>query len=131
MNKANKWAQFRDKSFEIVNLGRPAIFFVPVKKLKGKNGKQARRKLHLFLISKFGAYSASVVPNFGFWRNITKAVISDKCAVYEVSFDGKDKIPTLVKKLAKLALEIKEECIYLKAGQYSCLVYPKKITERN
>lgn len=120
----NKWEGFQDKSFKIANLGRPAVFFIPVKKLKGKQGTRIRQDLHLFLITKFGAYSASLVPSFGFWKDMSKAVVTDKCIVFEVSFDGKEKIPVLVKKLAELALEIKEDCIYLKAGQYSCLVYP-------
>ena len=122
----NKWVEFRDKSFKIVNLGRPAVFFIPLKKLKGGRGIRIRQDLHLFLITQFGAYSASLVPSFGFWRDASKATITDKCIVFEVSFDGKEKIPVLVKKLAELALGIKEDCIYLKTGQYSCLVYPNK-----
>jgi len=122
----NKWEQFQGKSFEIVNLGRPAMFLIPAKKLKGKIGARTRQELHLFLMSKFGAYSASLVPNFGFWYDSSKRTISDKCIEYEVSFAGKDKIPLLLEKLSELALTLKEECIYVKAGQYSCLVYPKK-----
>lgn len=120
----NKWAEFQNESFKIVNLGRPAVFFIPVKKLKGRQGIRIRQDLHLFLITRFGAYSASLVPSFGFWKDASKAMVTDECTVFEVSFDGKEKIPILVKKLAELALEIRENCIYLKAGQYSCLVYP-------
>ena len=100
------------------------MFFIPVRKLKGARGNKIRQDLHLFLITRFGAYSASLVPSFGFWRDASKAMVTDECTVFEVSFDGKEKIPILVKKLAELALETKEDCIYLKAGQYSCLVYP-------
>ena len=120
----NKWREFQSESFKIVNLGRPAVFFIPVRKLKGARGNKIRQDLHLFLITRFGAYSASLVPSFGFWRDASKAMVTDECTVFEVSFDGKEKIPILVKKLAELALETKEDCIYLKAGQYSCLVYP-------
>ncbi len=122
----NKWQEFQGKSFKIINLGRPAVFFIPVKKLKGGRGIKIRQDLHLFLITRFGAYSASMVPSFGFWKNALEAMTTDECVVFEVSFDGKEKIPILIKKLAELALEIKEDCIYLKAGQYSCLVYPAK-----
>ena len=122
----NKWEQFQGKSFEIVNLGRPAVFLIPAKKLKGEVGIRARQELHLFLISQFGAYSTSLVPNFGFWRDSLKRMMSDKCVVYEVSFVGKHKIPLLLEKLSELALTLKEECVYVKTGQYSCLVYPNK-----
>src|SRR3989338_5225504 len=126
----NPWAQFENKSFEIADLGRPAIFYVPVKKLKGEKGIHIRLDLHLFLMSQFGAYSASTIKSFvthGFWKGSSRAVISDESIIYEVSFVGKDKIPILLKRLAKLALETEEECIYIKAGQYSGLIYHKKV----
>ena len=121
----DKWAEFNNGSFKLLNLGRPAVFFVPTKKFKHRKGIQIRQDLHLFLITQFGAYSTSLTPSFGFWRDTSKVMTTDECAVYEVSFAGKEKIPILMRKLAELALRIEEECIYLKTGQYSCLVYPR------
>jgi len=41
-----------------------------------------------------------------------------------VSFDGKDRIPSLLAKLGEIAKLIGEECIYCKAGQYAAIIYP-------
>lgn len=122
----NKWQEFKGESFEIVDLGRPAVFFVPAQKLKGENGAEISQNLHLFLVSQFDAYSTSLAPSFGLWKDSEQRIVSDECIVYEVSFVGKDKIPILLKKLAELCIDLKEECIYLKAGQHACLVYPKR-----
>lgn len=122
----NKWSGLEGKGYKIEDLGRPAIFLIPVKKLDIEIlGRTVEYRLRQFLIEKFGAFTASRIPSFGFWKNTEHAAISDECAIYEVSFVGKDKIPVLLRKLAEIAKDIDEECVYFKAGQYSCLVYPE------
>lgn len=121
----NKWIGFEGESYHLENLGRPAIFLLPVKKLRKKlKGVSVELLIHRFLIAKFGSYTSSTIPSFGVWKNAKKAIISDECRQYEVSFVGKERIPILVQKLAEIAGRIGEDCIYFKAGQYSCLVYP-------
>jgi hypothetical protein len=121
------WRQFAGGGYRLEDLGRPAIFFLPVRKLKKKiKGMSIEKKLHRFLISNFGAYTSSIIPSFGFWRSMGRAVILDECRQYEVSFLGKNCVPVLIRELARIAALVREECIYLKAGQYSCLVYPRK-----
>ena len=83
------------------------------------------RNLHIFLIQHFGAYTSALVPSFGIWKDAHQVTVSDECRQYEVSFFGKERIPVLLEKLAEIARYIKEDCIYVKAGQYSGLVYPK------
>lgn len=123
----SKWKSFTRGNYTIEDLGRPAVFLLPIKKLQRKMGDVTiEEELHKFLIDHFGAYTASTIPSFGFWRNAKEATISDECREYEVSFLGKDRIPVLLEKLAKIAAIIDEKCIYVKAGQYSCLVYPSK-----
>lgn len=117
-----KWGRFSSRHYALLDLGRPAVFLIPKKKLKIN----IRQMLHMFLIKNFGAYTSSTIPGFGFWKDTDKATISDECVEYEVSFLGKERIPTLIKKLAEIASLIDEECIYLKTGQYACLIYPKK-----
>lgn len=122
----NKWQEFLSDDYQLMDLGRPAIFLIPTNKLNLRIGDQSvKENLHQFLIHNFGAYTASEIPNFGFWKDIQMATISDQCSGYEVSFVGKDKIPTLLKKLAEIASIIEEECIYFGAGQYRCLIYPR------
>jgi hypothetical protein len=114
----------------IEDLGRPAIFLIPIKKLGKKMGNSTVRKnLHLFLVEHFSAYTTSTVPGFGFWKNHQKLTIVDECCEYEVSFPGKNKIPLLLRKLTEIARVTGEACIYIKAGQYAALVYPKKSSD--
>ena len=123
----SKWAGFKSAKYQLLDLGRPAIFLLPAKKLAKKtNGVSLKDDLHFFLLKNFGAFSASTIPNFGFWKDNANAVIYDKCIEYEVSFLGKGNIPRLLERLAKLAMTIGEDCIYFKAGQYTCLIYPKR-----
>lgn len=126
--KQSKWKEFeKSKCYKIVDLGRPAIFKIPTKKLKKKNqrGEILKESLEKFLAGTFGAYSLSPIPGyFGVWVD-GERVIYDICTEYEVSFLGKEKIPALLEKLAKTSKDIGEVCIYFKAGQYACLVYPK------
>jgi hypothetical protein len=128
MDQKSKWINLLGKEYKLVDLGRPAVFLIPIKKLKQRmeNGKMVEKDLQEFLISNFGAYTSATIPGFGFWKDAKQAIIFDRCREYEVSFLGKKKIPTLIRKLAEIAEVIDEECIYLKTGQYSCLVYPKK-----
>ena|SRR3989338_7786853 len=125
---SNKWRSLSSKEYILVDLGRPAVFLLPVRKLKKRvsRDKTLEEDLHQFIIRNFGAYTTSVIPSFGVWKKEKRAVISDECREYEVSFLGKEKIPLLLKKLAEIATFIGEECIYVKAGQYSALVYPRR-----
>lgn len=120
-----KWEEFeKGTHYRIVDLGRPAIFFIPAKKLGKKIGKKTiRKESHEFLVRNFSAYTTSKVPSIGFYRGTGKKFVSDACVIYEVSFLGKHQIPLLLEKLAWIAETTGEECIYLKTGQYTCLVY--------
>jgi hypothetical protein len=120
-----KWAGFQGKGYAIENLGRPAIFLIPVKKLSLRFVRRTvGQEIHRFLIAEFGAYTSTTIPSFGFWRDGGQAVIHDACCQYEVSFVGKERIPLLLAKLARIAEVAGEDCIYFKAGQYTCTVRP-------
>ncbi len=122
----SKWDEFASSEYEIVDLGRPAIFLIPSDKLQIMAGKlTVEEDLHRFIDENFGAHTDSIVPHFGIWRDKDRKIIFDKCTKFEVSFLGKDKIALLLRKLAQIAKLIAEECLYFKAGQYACLVYPK------
>ncbi len=127
MRRSSKWAGFaKNPHYRLVDLGRPAVFLIPEKKLRIKSGSENLEKhLENFLSKEFRAYTSSIIPNFGVWISDREVVFKDRCRIYRVSFEGKNRIPTLLKKLAEIARIIDEECIYFEAGQYSCLVYPK------
>lgn len=124
---ASKWTSLRGEGYLLEDLGRPAVFLLPIKKLHFPMGETTvEEELHQFLIKNYGSYTTSTVPSFGFWKDLKRATILDECRIYEVSILGRKKVPPLLRKLADIAIAMQEECIYVKAGQYAALVYPKK-----
>mgnify|MGYP001612835059 FL=1 len=123
---ASKWDGLDGPGFRFEDLGRPAVFLIPVSKLQKRlGGKSAAEDLDHFLTENFGAFTRMTISNFGVWVNGQKTIICDECGFYEVSFVGKERITLLARKLAELASAIGEECIYFKAGQYAALIYPR------
>lgn len=118
----NKWKEFEREEYRIENLGRPAVFLIPAKKIEGT---ALEKQLHQFLIDNFGAFTIRSDFDFGLWKS-EGFIINDHCREYEVSFAGKERIPLLLKKLTEIASQIGEKCIYVKAGQYAAVVYPKR-----
>ena len=122
----DKWTKLRGKGYRLVNLGRPAVFLLPSHKLLNINdadGRPIGEALHQFLMQEFGGYTSTLLPYFGVWKDAGQACY-DECRRYEVAFNGIERIPILIKKLAEVALLIDEDCIYFQAGQYACLIYP-------
>lgn len=121
----NPWAGLEGEGYRIENLGRPAVFLLPSHKLRTEvDGMTVEERLHQFLTMHFGAFTTTTVPYFGFWRSSSQKLVYDECRQYEVSFVGKERIPELLTLLAWIAKVIEEDCLYVKAGQYSCLLYP-------
>ncbi len=120
-----KWESVGGENYRIEDLGRPAVFLLPTRKLQQKLGDTTvENHLHQFLVEHFSSYTSSLVPSFGFWKNAQQSIVFDECREYEVSVVGKERIPVLLKKLGEIATIIQEDCLYVKAGQYSGLLYP-------
>lgn len=127
----NPWKQFERPGYKLIDLGRPAFFLIPVKKLKWKiGGKTALKVLQNFLTEEFGAYTDFRIPNCGIWRESAKIVVADESRAFKVAFVGKIKITKLIKKLAELAEALEEKCIYFEAGEDACMIEPKTRTAR-
>lgn len=123
----NKWSEFESPDYRLQDLGRPAVFIIPVRALAQQiDGETLADDLNRFLADNFGAYTVMTTPNFGIWRGPGGSLVSDESRIYEVSFKGKENIPLLIKKLVRIAELTGEECIHLKAGQYSCLASPRR-----
>jgi hypothetical protein len=110
--------EFKNWMERVESIGRMSICLVPRKRIK-----KHEKKIHKFLIKNYGAYSRERSKIEGFWVQ-GKRVIGDKNEKYEVSFEGKDRIPMLVDFLAKLCKDMKEDAIYLTMGDRSYLVKP-------
>jgi len=121
------WQGLAGPGSRIVDLGRPAVFYIPIVKLDvlvAPSKVTVREWLHEHLIREYGAYTSCHAPQVGFYCSGDGIHVGDESAQYEVSFVGKERIPDLTAMIAQLARVTEEECIYLRTGQYSCLVYP-------
>ena len=98
-------------------LGKPAVFSIPSSKLESVG-----YEIHNFLRGNYGL-AWSQTPNVeGFWMGKSEGNYTK----FEISFVGKERIPTLKRVLAQIAEKIGEECIYLLTGADSWYVYPPK-----
>jgi len=122
----DKWRRFKSPKYRLQDLGRPAVFLIPMKKLRQEhNGMLIEKRLHNFLITNFGAFTTSSTPDFGVWKDFDQNAVVDDSRRYTVAFKGKEYLSPLIEELAQIAILTKEDCVYLEAGQYSTLVYPE------
>ena len=117
----NPWRGFDDPDYELVDIGRPAVFLVPNRVLTG----EVRGLLEQFLKETYGGFQRPTCLVSGVYTSNAGDTVLDDCVQYEVSFKGKERIPELARMLANVARLTGEECIYLKAGQYASLLRPK------
>jgi hypothetical protein len=120
--KHGAWQEFEGfDEYEIIDLGRPFIFLVPIGKLQLNVGKiTVEEHLKKFLKKNFEAFTTKTGIR-GYWKGQI-----DDLVEYEASFLGKKQIPLLLKMLANLSKKIGEKCFYIKAGQYTALVQKNK-----
>ena len=122
----NKWQEFESSHYRLQDLGRTAVFLIPLKKLRQEiDGTTVEEHLHQFLTKNFGAYGFLSVPSSGVWIGPDQVIMFDESRRYEVAFVGKSRLPFILDELARLAVLIGEKCIYFAAGQYVCLVWPR------
>lgn len=116
----------------LISLGQVAVFYIPIFKLDIllPNGKTPRLLFEEYLMENYNAYTLEISNTQGFWREHHKSeIFSDENARYEVSFDGKDRVPPFVEFLSFMCSLIGEKAIYLTMGQHSWLVLPKEKNE--
>jgi len=89
--------------------------------------KTVEEAIRIFLMAHFGAFTTIPLPYFGVWMD-NEIIHYDECCRYEVSFAGKEHIPTLLEFLAEVAMATEEICLYVSAGQYTCLLYPTAVS---
>lgn len=115
-------------SYREQSLGTAVVFLLPSLKLKepSLNGGTVENRLHTFLMDNFGGYTAQAGNIFGFWRDGRGHDSYGEHREFSVAFVEDAKLPILKEFVAKMALELQEECIYLRAGQTASLVYPAR-----
>ncbi len=106
-------------NYHIEDLGRPAVFLIPVGKLQRLIGKYTiEEHIESFLTKHFQAFTVTRSHIRGYWKRQV-----DDLVEYEVSFLGKQKISVLFSELARLAHAMDEECIYIKTGEDTKLIH--------
>lgn len=115
----------------LVYIGHMAVFYIPLTKLDdiafGKNGQTPRQIIADFLMEKYDAYTVIIANTQGFWRQHKQSrICMDLNALYEVSFEGNERVPEFVAFLSDICTLLQEDAIYLTMGYRSFLVTPKE-----
>jgi len=108
------------------SLGAPAVFLLPSLKLKepARSGSSPESRLHDFLMKNFGGYTAQAGNIFGYWKDEAGGDSYGEHREFTVSLTDDSKLPLLKRHVASLAREMKEQCIYLRTGNETFLIYP-------
>jgi hypothetical protein len=108
------------------SLGTSVVFLLPSLKLKERsaNGLPVETGLHTFLMDNFGGYTAQAGNIFGYWREGSGRDSYGEHREFSVALPDASHLPLLKDFLARMALELKEECIYFQIGQIASLIYP-------
>src|SRR5579863_2155238 len=108
------------------SLGTAVVFLLPSLKLKEPSltGPSFETRLHTFLMDNFGGYTAQAGNIFGYWRDGLGHDSYGEHREFSVAFVDATKLPILKEFVAKMAQELAEECIYLRAGHTASLIYP-------
>lgn len=108
------------------SLGTAVVFLLPSLKLKepSLSGPSFESRLHTFLMDNFGGYTAQAGNIFGYWRDGRGRDSYGEHREFSVAFVEDAKLPVLKEFVAKMAQELEEECIYLRAGAAASLIYP-------
>jgi hypothetical protein len=113
-------SKFRERA-----LGSTAVFLLPSLKLKepALKGPSVENRLHAFLMDNFGGYTAQAGNIFGYWRSGSAPDSYGEHREFSVALGDNAKLPLLKQFLAATAGELKEECLLLRAGDKSWLIY--------
>ena len=107
------------------SLGTSLLFLLPSLKLKepSSDGASVEDRLHSFLMDKFGGYTAQAGNIFGYWRENSHDSYGEH-REFSVAVPNASVIPVVKQFLAGMARDLKEECIYFRAGEAASLIYP-------
>jgi hypothetical protein len=108
------------------SLGTAVVFLLPSLKLKepSASGLSVENHLHTFLMDNFGGYTAQAGNIFGYWRDDSGRDSYGEHREFSVAFVEDSRLPSLKQFIAKMARELTEDCIYMRAGNTASLIYP-------
>lgn len=114
------------------SLGKTAVFLLPSLKLKERRaagnsveaGTSVEEEVHRFLLDNFGGYTAAAGNIFGYWKDRNNKESYGEHREFTVALLEDSKLGALKEFLARIAVELDEQSIYLEAGGYSSLIFP-------
>ena len=74
----------------------------------------------------FGGYTAQAGNIFGYWRSEAGVDSYGEHREFSVAFANDSKVQLLKDFLATLARDLGEECVYLRMGDETSLIYPQQ-----
>jgi hypothetical protein len=81
-------------------------------------------ELHEWLLANFNGYTLAHGKITGCWRDAGQPEMAGKYLEYRVACSDEAAIPRLEQRLADLAHELGEQCIFWEQGEKAWLIYP-------
>jgi hypothetical protein len=118
-------------SYREQGMGVSATFLIPSAKLQScsPKGVTLEKRLHEFLMTRFGGYTTSSADLHGYWVSPGGESCYGEHREYRVFLNGGEGALGLKRFLAKIAAEIDEQCICYSSGDRSCFVFPPEPPE--
>lgn len=112
-------------------MGITATFLIPSAKLQSccPRSVTLEKRLHEFLITRFGGYTTSSADLRGYWVSPKGESCYGEHREYRVFLNGGKGALGLKRFLAQIAAEIDEQCICYSSGDQSCFVFPPEPLE--
>ena len=112
-------------------MGVTATFLIPSAKLKScrPKGVTVEKRLHEFLMTRFGGYTTSSADLRGYWVSPDGESCYGEHREYRVLLNGSKNVLGLKRFLAEIAAEIDEQCIYYSNGDQTCFLFPPEPLE--
>jgi hypothetical protein len=114
-------------AFREQGLGPTAVFLIPAAKLPHRKaeGLSLERRLHDFLLKRFGGYTTPATNLCGYWISPSGEQLYGEHREYRVFLNGGKSTVALKQFLAEIAFEIDEQCICFAAGASSSFIFAR------
>jgi len=111
---------YREKS-----LGKNVRFLLPSLKLKEPcdSGETIEQSVHVFLMERFGGYTATAANVFGYWREAHGGYSYGEHREFTVALPHGDGLAALKEFLGRTARVLGEKCLYVEVAGEGILLY--------
>jgi hypothetical protein len=106
-------------------LGKNVRFLLPSLKLKEPcgNGETVEHSVHLFLMERFGGYTATAANVFGYWRELGGKYTYGEHREFTVALPHGEGLAALKEFLGQTAKVLGEKCLYVEVAGEGILLY--------